>query len=91
MCAVQNQSETTRALKQCLLWLTFLPESFKMHSSLQNALAERGDTQAQEERVKCDPSKCHHIFIMQYIFMIWQSRRADIRVVFGNSNVLSHC
>lgn len=85
----RNQSEMTLALMQCLLWLTFLPESFKMHPLLQNALVERGETEAQEERVKCDCSKCHHIFIMQYIFMIWQSRRADITVVFCNSNVLS--
>lgn len=91
VCALQNsenQSEITLALKQCLLWLTFLPESFKMHSLLQNALVERGETEAQEKRVKCDCSKCHHIFIMQYIFMIWQSRRENITVVLCNSSVL---
>lgn len=84
----RKQSEMTPVLKQCLLWLTFLPESFKMHSLLQNALVERGETEAQEERVKCDCSKCHHIFIMQYIFMIWQSRRENITVVLCNSSVL---
>lgn len=93
LCVCLQNSESswkmTPALEQRLLWLTFLPESFKMHPLLQNALVERGETEAQEERVKRDCFKCHHIFIMQYIFMIRQSRRADITVAFCNSNVLS--